>query len=199
MLSCSSVDTFTARYSFVPPKTLPDVTRHWRAASEATASKIVPGIMPDSKLLLILACLFASCELPLNVLFLGATPRKRWTEQAEIGEVAASCVGLAPDLETFLSDVSRLRRAAEELRKASAIAKTSDDRYALDSTIRARVLAKLPPEIHRFWRHQALIIAYRSVPWKYLEPPYVCKSLVACIDAYFLQVVRAERAACAAP
>ena len=77
ILSSSSANTFIARYSFVPPKTLSDATRHWKAASEATAAKIVPGLMPDSKLLLILACLFANCELPLNILLLEVTPRKR--------------------------------------------------------------------------------------------------------------------------
>ena len=145
-----------------------------------TASQILPGpTSEDSKLLLILACQLASCEMLLSILFLGATPRRRWTETGEIEEIAASCIGLAPDLEDFLSDVSRSRKAADELQMASVISRTADDRYVLDPTIRDRVLAMLSPEVQSFWRHQALVIAYRSVPWKYLEPVYVCKSPVA--------------------
>lgn len=138
--------------------------------------------MPDdSKLLLTLISMLASSQFSLQILSLGVTPRKRWTWQGQIAEVA--CAGLAPELRDLLSDVSTLRRAVNELERSSVVAKISDDRYALDVATGASVLATLPPEIRQFWRQQALIITYRAVPWKYIESAYVFKELTIGINA----------------
>lgn len=137
--------------------------------------------MPDdSKLLLTVISMFASSQFSLQILSLGANPRKRWTEQGQIAEVA--CADLAPELKDLLSDVSTLRQAVDELERSSVVTKISDDRYTLDAATGASILTTLPPEIRQFWRQQALVIIYRAVPWKYLESAYVFKDLAACIN-----------------
>jgi hypothetical protein len=80
-------------------------------------------MLDDSKLLLFLVSMFSDSHLSLQFLSLGATPRKRWTEEGQIANVA--CPSLAPVLMDFLSEVSRLRRAVEKLERASLVAKSS--------------------------------------------------------------------------
>jgi len=207
MLRRSPADTFAEKYN----KLLANLPPPWMAAAETAASETAASRPPsitvsrvpapdDSTLLLTLACMLADHEFSLDILSRGAAPRERWTEQGEVGEMAASYAGLADDLCSFLSDPSRLRRAVDELERASTFARTSDNVYTLDASVRARVLAELAPDVACFWRQQALIVTYRSIPWKYLESAYVLDLVVIFVyRAHLLQALRADRAACAAP
>lgn len=145
----------------------------WKAVSEATSSKILPGLITDdSKLLLILLCFLADSDISVDLLYFGATPRKRWTEEGGIVEMGAHYIGLMPNLERLLSDRPRISNAFNELHGMAAIAKNANGGYVLDAATRARILGTLPSPNHRPWRQQALLLTYRSVPWKYLEPRY---------------------------
>jgi hypothetical protein len=142
----------------------------WKTLSKAIAEQARPGLVrTDESLLLILLCFFND-EVSLDVLSRGASPRKRWTRQGEIENIGPSRMGLAPDLQFLLSDRTRLEIAADELEKHSAITKNFNETYTVISVIRNHILDQLPRQLHSFWRLQALIIAYRAVPWKHLEP-----------------------------
>ena len=160
--------------SFVEPTSVRPVSTlsshhpsHWKTISEAAASEFLPNTTSDSKLLLILVCMLASSPFSLRLLFRGATPRKRWTEQGHIGE--STCIGLAIELKGFLLSMSRLHRAVDELECALVVVKTDDDRYILDLATQARILNVMSPKLRQFWAEQALVITYRAIPWKYLE------------------------------
>lgn len=189
--NASAANVFTAQYSFLPsnpralvskssalesePALTPDGRRSWNVIPDTMASELhLRPIQADGMLLLILLCFFSSCKMSLDLLSRGGSPRRRWAKDGEIEEVSARHVGLLTDLERLLSDDSRLRRAAHELQIMLVISR-SDDLYTLDAAIRARVLDRLPPELHSSWRQQALVIVHRLVPWKYLEPAYVSK------------------------
>ncbi|WDK18144.1 LipA and NB-ARC domain-containing protein [Colletotrichum graminicola] len=56
-----------------------------------------------------------------------------------------------------------------ELWRLSAVSTDVEGTYTLHPDVKATVLEKLPSASYPFWRLQALITAYRAVPWKYLE------------------------------
>ncbi|EGE01159.1 hypothetical protein TEQG_00211 [Trichophyton equinum CBS 127.97] len=137
-------------------------TPHWRASSSAAAYSALQGGSgsEDSMLILVLLCFLAPSEVTSHLLIRGASRRKRWSESGNIEEIDARHVGLVPELMHMLSKEMNLG-----LRTPKA-----DGSYVLAPEISARVLEHLPPEQHSFWRLQALIVAFRSIPWKYLEP-----------------------------
>jgi hypothetical protein len=147
---------------------------YWKAPSIAAASKALPGLVgihsEDPKLLLILLCFLASSEVPLDLLFRGASPRRRWSEHGEIEETDALYTGLQSELVHLLSSIPKLSNAFGELVSLSAISRISDQTYMVDRAILACVTDSLPPGLHSFWRLQALVVTYRAIPWKYLEP-----------------------------
>jgi hypothetical protein len=149
-------------------------TSHWKAPSIAAASEALPGVggihSEDTKLLLVLLCFLASSEVPLDLLFRGASPRRRWNEHGEIEEADALYSGLHSELVHLLSSMAKLSNAFGELVALSAVSRNSDQTYIVDQAVLACVSDSLPPELHSFWRLQALIVVYRSIPWKYLEP-----------------------------
>jgi hypothetical protein len=144
----------------------------WKAMSKKIAEQARPGLMrTDENLLLILLCFFNE-QVSLDVLSRGASSRRRWTRQGENENTGPSSMGLATDLQLLLSDHTRLDIAAHELEKHSAITKNNET-YTVISVIRNHIIDQLPHQLHSFWRLQALIISYRAVPWKHLEPMYV--------------------------
>ncbi|OJD12144.1 hypothetical protein AJ78_07215 [Emergomyces pasteurianus Ep9510] len=147
---------------------------HWRASSTAAVSAALPELRGDRSevggLLLVLLCFLARSEVPLQLCVRGASPRKRWGEQGEIEETGPLNTGLVPELVHTFSNYTDLNNALCELQSFSAISKKPDNTCLLDSSVLNRVLCSLSPEFHSFWRLQALIIAFRSVSWKYLEP-----------------------------
>jgi hypothetical protein len=123
----------------------------------------------DASTLLILLSFLKSEKIPLELLFRGATPRKRWNVQGEIEEVDAIHTGLVPESGSLLSDVTRLSNAFHGLDLLSTVSKNSDQTYTVDEAVVARIRESLSPELHSFWRFQALVIVSRSTPWKYIE------------------------------
>lgn len=143
------------------------------AASLVAVSEAVPGagnISEDAQvLLLILSFLSTSDRVPLD-LFNGAMLRKRWNVQGEIVEVDAVHAGLAAELCSFLSDTSRIRDTLHELSLSSAVSQNQDQTYTLNEAVVGPIRTKLGVEELSFWRRQALVLTYRGISWKYLEP-----------------------------
>ncbi|KAH8722857.1 hypothetical protein GQ44DRAFT_729252 [Phaeosphaeriaceae sp. PMI808] len=108
-------------------------------------------------------------EVPLELLFRGATPRRRWTVQGEGEESDAIASGLCLELQNLLSDQSKMLNAVQELDLLPA-ASGFDQPYGLNEQVTLRVRENVPIEQVLFWRCQALIVVYRAIPWKYLEP-----------------------------
>ncbi|KAH7236328.1 hypothetical protein BKA59DRAFT_308141 [Fusarium tricinctum] len=126
----------------------------------------------DASVLLVLLSFFSPCEkIPLDLCARGSSPRKRWTVEGETELVDATKVGLAPGLVDLLSDTQRLTQAFFELCQSAAILIYPDETYHLNEDMSARVHRSLASDALPFWRQQALIVAYRSIPWKYLEFP----------------------------
>ncbi|KND92895.1 hypothetical protein TOPH_02403 [Tolypocladium ophioglossoides CBS 100239] len=71
---------------------------------------------------------------------------------------------------SLLSDTLRLGNAFHELDQSSTVSKNSDQTYILTVAIAGCIRESLSPEHLSFWREQALIVAYRAIPWKYVEP-----------------------------
>ena len=189
MVSLLSTNAFKATHSFVHTSnlsgtklaplnrnihTVSGTASHWKAPSTAVAAKALPGPeafhSEEAKLLLLLLCFLASLEVPLDLLLRGASPRKRWNEHGEIEEMDACRAGLLPELVHLLSNTAKLTNAFCELLLLSAISRNSDQTYTLDQAIRSHVFDSLPSEFHPFWRLQALVVSYHSIPWKYVEP-----------------------------
>ncbi|KAF4342540.1 hypothetical protein FBEOM_3516 [Fusarium beomiforme] len=134
----------------------------------------------DASVLLVLLSFYSPCEkIPLELFIRGSTPRKRWTIEGEIELVDANKVGLTSWLVDILADAERLTRAFRELCQLAAVLKYPDETYHLNEDMSARVHRSLAPEALPFWRQQALIVAYRAIPWKYIEfPEPVVKSFL---------------------
>lgn len=167
-------------------------TSHWKSSSSAAAYNALPagGIRSeDSMLLLVLLCFLAQSEVTPHLFIRGATPRKRWSESGDIEDMDALRVGLAPELVHTLSNDTNLNLALCELQSLGAISRNPNDTYILDPAISAGIVGRLPPELHPFWRLQALVVAFRSFLWKYLEPrPSDMQKLLPHIRHTVLQV-----------
>jgi hypothetical protein len=148
----------------------------WRASAlEAASQSLFDESFTrseDASVLLVLLSFFSPCEkIPLNLFVRGSTPRKRWTVEGNIEFADASRVGLASELVDLLSDAQRLTRAFDELCRSAAVLRYPDETYHLNEDMSARVHRSLAPDTLPFWRQQALVVAYRAMPWKYIESP----------------------------
>jgi hypothetical protein len=74
-------------------------------------------------------------------------------------------------LAELISDPQRLADAFSELGLSSAVSRSADGTHTADGALAARIRDSMPPELRLFWRRQALIVAWRAVPWRYLELP----------------------------
>ncbi|KAL4889252.1 hypothetical protein BDV59DRAFT_195802 [Aspergillus ambiguus] len=119
----------------------------------------------DAEPLIILLSFLADHEVSADLLCRGASPRKRWTDDGEISEMGPAELGLSDELIRICSP-NTLTRTLSELQ--SAIVWTSTSRFKLSQRERGKILKRLSPS-NSFWCLQALIVACRSVPWKYLE------------------------------
>lgn len=130
-------------------------------------------ITDDSRSLGLLLSFFSPFS-PITHDFLlrGGSPRKRWTRDGGIEEVDATTSGLSPELTGLLSDSPRLSTAL-----STAVLKKSDQGYILDADAAKRVREGLATETLTSWKTQALIVAYRACPWKYIEPRLVFSSV----------------------
>ncbi|PTD04502.1 hypothetical protein HYE67_001031 [Fusarium culmorum] len=148
----------------------------WRASALEAASQSLfdesSNRSEDASVLLVLLSFFSHCEkIPLDLFVRGSTPRKRWTVEGNIEFANATRVGLASELVDLLSDAQRLTRAFDELCQSAAVLRYPDETYHLNEDMSARVHRSLVPDTLPFWRQQALVVAYRAIPWKYIEFP----------------------------
>lgn len=148
----------------------------WRASALEAASQSLfdesSTRSEDASVLLVLLSFLSPCEkIPMNLFVRGSTPRKRWTVEGKIEVVKATRVGLASEMVDLLSNAQRLTVAFVELCRSAAVLKYPDETYHLNEDMSARVHRSLDPDSLPFWRRQALIVAYRAIPWKYIEFP----------------------------
>lgn len=153
-----------------PLQTVPEAEPDGKALSMAAVTRPGNILSEDGNLLLILlSFLKASEKIHLDLLFRGATPRKRWNEHGEIEEVDARHACLAPELVNLLSDIQKLDDAFHELERSSTVLKDPDQTYTVNENVVDRVRGGIPQAKVSFWRCQALIVTYRAIPWKYIE------------------------------
>lgn len=125
----------------------------------------------DAKVILtLLSFLSTSDPISLDLLSHGAAARKRWTTLGGIEEVDAVHAGLAPELRNLLSDGKRLESVFDGLCLSSVVSMDNDENYTLDEAVASRVREGVPAEDLPFWRCQALVVSYRAIPWKYIQP-----------------------------
>lgn len=139
-------------------------TRSVAIASELTLDPTDTG-SADAELLIILLSFLADHEVSAEFLCRGASPRKRWTDDGLISEIRPAELGLSEDL-IHICSPNTLTKTLSKLQ--SAIVWTTTSRFKLRERERERILERLSPR-NPFWCLQALIVACRSVPWKYLE------------------------------
>ncbi|CVL11857.1 hypothetical protein FPRO06_07906 [Fusarium proliferatum] len=163
----------------------------------AAVSESFPGssnrYSEDASILLaFLSVLAVSERVPLDLLSRGAAPRRRWNTRGEIAAVDAAAAGLNPELYSLLSGSSRLSDAFHELELLSALSKNTDETYNLDEIVVSRIRERLSPESLSFFRSQALIVVYRAIPWKYVEPATPITKLFLPHLRYTLQTFRED-------
>lgn len=140
--------------------------------SLAIVSVVIPHLKAagsaDSARLTILLSFLADHDIPIDLLYRGSSRRKRWTEGGEIIETDPAELGLSEHLMRVCAH-DRLTNTLSELQSLSAIVRTSDSKFKLRERERQEIQERLTPSLRSFWCLQALILACRSVPWKYLE------------------------------
>ncbi|GKU08176.1 unnamed protein product [Fusarium langsethiae] len=146
----------------------------WKAASLTAAVKAVPSshsmLSEDTKISLIfLSFLSIPDKIPLDLLFRGGSPPKRWSAAGGIEEVNAAHVGLTHELCVFLSDENRLQNSINELTLSSAIFNNGDGTYTSNEATMNGISEKLTMEDASFWRCQILVVTYQAIPWKYVD------------------------------
>lgn len=121
----------------------------------------------DSSKLLNLSSFLAPTKIPFSLLIRGSSPRNRWNSQGDIESVDASAVGLPSALANVLSNQQSLVSAMTRL--PHAYIKISHQLYEVDGEIAHLARQRHAPDDQTHWKNRALIVAYRSIPWKYLE------------------------------
>ncbi|KAI8671822.1 hypothetical protein NCS57_00658600 [Fusarium keratoplasticum] len=147
----------------------------WETPPLVAVLEAVPGPdgfrSDDAKVILtLLSFLSTSDPISLDLLSHGAAARKRWTTLGGIEEVDAVHAGLAPELRNLLSDGKRLESVFDGLCLSSVVSMDNDENYTLDEAVASRVREGVPAEDLPFWRCQALVVSYRAIPWKYIQP-----------------------------
>lgn len=157
----------------------------WTGPSLSAARAILGSVAErelsdDANILFLLLSRLAVKEpIPLAMLLLGTTSRKRWTQAGGVADVEATDVGLSSELARFVSDPKRLDDAFRELggcqpsswTTASPLRLLEDGLYSIDEAVANRLNDELhlSTAVATFWKEQALIVSYRAIPWKYLE------------------------------
>lgn len=127
----------------------------------------------DARLLLVLlSFLSPATSIHPDNLICGATPRKRWCRGGNVESCDGVEVGLAPELCDLLSDRARLAEAFNQV-ELSAAYRNSDQTYTLQDGVANIIRDTIPNEHGSAWKLQALLVAYRAISWKHLEPVYV--------------------------
>lgn len=153
----------------------PELTKNAGEAPKTSPGSDGLVIKRARSLALLLSFFSPSYEITHDFLRRGGSPRKRWTPDGGIEDADAIKAGLSPELTDLLSDSSRLENTLSVL--SSTVLKKSDQGYFIDAEASTRTHQDLPTEATTFWKTQALIVAYRACPWKYLEPTSVFSSV----------------------
>lgn len=155
--------------------TMQEIQPVWLAPAIAASSRSAPQLSNvhnnDTHVILALLSFFAAGrEVLLDHLLRAATPRMRWTAQGEAEEVDATESGLCPQLQSLLSDVSRVHNAIRELESLSVVS-FANQSCSLSEQVASSVRENLPAEQIVFWKRQVLLITYKAIPWKHIESP----------------------------
>ncbi|KAK2006163.1 hypothetical protein LZ32DRAFT_544532 [Colletotrichum eremochloae] len=122
----------------------------------------------DANLLLVLASFLApGKEIPLDLFISGAGARIRWGSDGKLTE-SRSLVDA--ELSSVLADRPRLENAFKMLCSSGTIKKIEPDTFSVSPDTCEAILTRLDNDQRQFWKQQALIVAYRALTWKYLEP-----------------------------
>ncbi|RSL88929.1 hypothetical protein CEP51_001487 [Fusarium floridanum] len=145
----------------------------------------------DSNKLLNLSSFLAPTKIPFSLLTRGSSSRERWTSQGGIESVEASDVGLPSDLCRILSNQPDLESTINSM--PHTYIKVSDQLFEVDGAVADLARQRHVPDDQARWKNWALIVTYRSIPWKYLEPvsddptlvfPHLKHTLEACADGF---------------
>lgn len=157
------------------PRAMPELQYAGDIPSLEEISQAIPGssdngLSNDSRMLVAFLSSFSPRSMiPLD-LFRGATPRKRWAKDGNLEDTRAEQFGLVTELCGFLSSNHRLKSGFRDLEALSVVSQESDQAYSISDGVTKGVLEKLSPESLDFWKTQALLVLYRSIPWKYIDP-----------------------------
>jgi hypothetical protein len=91
--------------------------------------------------------------------------------QGEVEKIDAKTCNHSSDVLSLLSDAPRMETAIGMSECLSASNFSSGRTYSVKREIACGVRDALHREQTDFWMLQALIVAYRAIPWKYLEHP----------------------------
>jgi hypothetical protein len=165
---------YSPQYGAVDESGIYQACPMWKAASLTAAVEAISSsqnmFSVDTKILLIfLSFLSIPDKIPLDLLFRGGSPRKRWSEAGDIEQLDADHSDLAHELCAFLSDETRLQNSINESRLSSAILDNGDGTYTLNEATMSGISKKLTAEDTSVWRSQVLVVTYRAIPWKYIE------------------------------
>lgn len=124
---------------------------------------------------LLVPFLSPSHTLTLEFFHRGGSPRKRWTLEGGVATVDAAVAGLSSCLVSLMCDASRLERALNNL--STSVLKKSEGCYSLEEEFAGRIRDSLSASEASLWKRQALIVAYRAISWKNVEPRLVSQQV----------------------
>ncbi|KAJ3533278.1 hypothetical protein NM208_g8058 [Fusarium decemcellulare] len=146
-----------------------------------------PEIDNSFERVLILSSFLSPQPIPFRLLLRAASRRSRWTTKGDVIEVNPGDVGFDAPLPALFSNRSKLLDIVHRLPGVRVDA--LNDSYRVDEETLFRLLQEQSPEQCFRWKYCALIVACRSIPWKYLEPvsfdpssffPHIKHTLQAC-------------------
>ncbi|KAF4469593.1 hypothetical protein FALBO_3506 [Fusarium albosuccineum] len=146
-----------------------------------------PQIDNSVQHLLILSSFLSPQPIPFILLLQAASPRSRWTTKGDVIKGKPGDVGFDAPLPALSSNRSKLLDIVHRLPGVRVDA--LNDSYQVDEETLFRVRQEQSPEQCFRWKYCALIVACRSIPWKYLEPvvfdpssffPHIKHTLQAC-------------------
>ncbi|KAL4960558.1 LipA and NB-ARC domain protein [Aspergillus stella-maris] len=173
-----------AHLTFVPspePKVYQGTSGHSEIQQAITTAfeafpKLKATGATNAAYLMILLSFFANCEVSIDILSGGASPRKRWSKLGEIVETYPGDVGILQDT-IHICNSQNLMNILAELYSISAIVWTSHSTFKLNKAIRDSIQSSFSKSLQSFWGMQALTLAYRSIPWKNLDQMWLDTAL----------------------
>ncbi|KAK1990888.1 hypothetical protein LX36DRAFT_591717 [Colletotrichum falcatum] len=160
------------------------------ATTVGSAASDPIGYQPPAAadLLLVLASFLApGKEIPLDLFIRGAGARIRWGSD---GKPTESRSLVDAELSSLLADRPKLENAFKMLCSVGTIKEINSDTFSVSPDTCEAILTHLDNDQRQFWKQQALIVAYRALTWKYLEPSIPHQKL---LQAHVKFVLKAHR------